>query len=551
MIAQHLFKYSLHMHALAGAGTARWLEAHGLSAVYAVMDSHLNDHSVQQLFIAILGKMACLPDIKDALMRSGALERICAMMRQAEGEPALQEHGANSLCAISKGQPSVKDYIAAKLDTLSPFALLAQSMRVHCDNAAMCKANAMALWSIAFKNTDLKASAGMNGAFLLLAQAMRVHRANAEVLPHLFIAACNLAVNHAPNQAQAHRAGIVRIALELLAHHMAAPQLVFSILNCLNALISGELEGQQANHTKFEASEGRRVLRQVIAEWGDNQRIAKLTNTIIESLDEKQEDVAAALKQQQADLKLSILEMEELAAGDPKQSLPSDAWTELVRTAELRVKHKKGRTTTLQQVTLYKHTIFFFERLKDSRKTALSDQYYIALLVDVMIDKKDPKVLTFGVRGPVQGKGSGSGAEVRIMCDGRVDAEEWLTTLQTLLPLKTGTMDAKTVFGTAMGTKLEPRLLSWQKGALFVFSEDKKAEKKDPKYRLVKVFAAAHTEVALPPKAPAASAASGFVLSDSRDAGRAFAYRYAPFEDLSSLIWKPMHDSFLPTNFGG
>ena len=75
----------------------------------------------------------------------------------------MQEHGANSLCAISKQQPAVKDYIAAKLQTLQPFELLTASMRTHCDNAALCKANAMALWSIAFKNTELKASAGKHG----------------------------------------------------------------------------------------------------------------------------------------------------------------------------------------------------------------------------------------------------------------------------------------------------------------------------------------------------------------------------------------------------
>jgi hypothetical protein len=40
-----------------------------------------------------------------------------------------------------------------------------------------------------------------------------VHKSNVEVLPHLFIAACNLCVNHAPNQAWAHRGGIIQVAV--------------------------------------------------------------------------------------------------------------------------------------------------------------------------------------------------------------------------------------------------------------------------------------------------------------------------------------------------
>ena len=59
--------------------------------------------------------------------------------------------------------------------------------------------------------------------------------------------------------------------------------------------MSGDLEGQEANHAQFEEGEGRPLLQQVIHEWGDNKRIRTLTNDVVESLDEKKEEVRSIL----------------------------------------------------------------------------------------------------------------------------------------------------------------------------------------------------------------------------------------------------------------
>jgi hypothetical protein len=74
-----------------------------------------------------------------------------------------------------------------------------------------------ALWSIAYKNVALKASAGKCGAFILLCSAARMHRSKPHVLPHIFIALANLCANHAPNQIEAGRSEVITICVEFLS----------------------------------------------------------------------------------------------------------------------------------------------------------------------------------------------------------------------------------------------------------------------------------------------------------------------------------------------
>ena len=432
--------------------TARFLEAHCLVPLFAIIDQFRDKEKLQRLYIAILGKMAITPDIKEILMRSKAIERTCDAMHHHRSDFELQEHGARTLCALTKGYPAAKDYIAARLDTLQPFELLTQAMRMYSDNAALAKSCAMALWSIAFKNVVLKSAAGQSNAFMLLAQAIRVHRSDVSVLPHLFIAACNLCVNHAPNQGWANRGGMVQAAVDQLRHHSENPQVVFSILNCLNAMISGGLDGQDANHTSFDDADGQEVLDEVCHDHAANEKITSLGQEIQEALRERKGAIAAELTSQTAQLRLTRLEQEEMAAGLPRKSLEAKSWTEVVRQAELRVKHKKGRATSLQQVTLYRHTLVFFERVKDTNRHSLIDEYYMALLTDLAVDQSDPKVLCFHVSTP-------SGAvSVRMICNGRIDAEQWMISLNQAMPTKSGLLESIDV--ASMQGKKKPKFES-------------------------------------------------------------------------------------------
>ena len=468
--------------------TARTLETKGLSLLKTILESEefAQEVDLQRLYVSILAKMAVMNDIKLAMMRAGLVETVCTTLRTHGSSVDCAISCADALCAISKQQDDVKKYIAKRLKTLNPLELLTEALRHFADNEALAKAAATALWSIAYKNVALKASAGKCGAFILLCSAARMHRGKPAVLPHIFIALANLCANHAQNQVEAGRSEVMTICVEFLSGYMKSPNLCFAILNCLNSLISGELDGQDANQAAFVTAGGKEVLEECIEEHAGQEKVKDLAEMIQESLEEGEEAAEGALKKSQAEQGLTALEAQELALCQPQS-----AWTRLDKhertqpvrrtKTQLRVKHKKGRPTTPQSVILYKHTLVFLEKKdeKKKKKQQIVDQYSLPLMSTAAIEKD---VVTFSAR-------TDAGVEmeeVRMTCDGVADAKEWLAAIKELLPVKTGTLECCTAStfesykqrGTdkkkktkANATlKLDSRFASWQAGVLFLFN---------------------------------------------------------------------------------
>jgi hypothetical protein len=533
--------------------TARTLESKGLSLLKSVLDDDaFVKVEIQRLYVAVLVKMAIMNDIKVAMMRAGLVDTVCATLRKNDGDVVCSINCADALCAISKQQDEVKSYIAKRLKSLNPLELLTQALRHFADNEDLAKSAATALWSIAYKNVKLKSSAGKCGAFILLCSAARMHRTKTDVLPHIFIALANLCANHGPNQLEAGRSEVMTICVEFLSEYMDSRSMVFAILNCLNSLISGDLEGQDANHAAFIDAGGKSVLEECMEHHESVEKINSLCATIQEALEDGEEGAQAALKKQQEAENLTALEAQELAASRPKSAwhrIDKHERTTAVRgPMELHVKHKKGRATTAQNVILYKHTIVFLENVKGKKKKQeVIDRYSLPLFSAVALDTEAPKVVTFSARTD-----AGVEMDVRMTCDGVADAKEWLAAIRELMPAKTGPVACTTASAFASfsgkggakaekqkspqkerrGTlKLEPRFVAWQGGVFFVFNLSKD---KDKFYKLQRALPVADLSLE---EAGAGRVTDGFVLEDAKDQGRGFYFTGEGGATIPAKMW--------------
>lgn len=524
--------------------TARALETKGLSLLRSVLeDEKFCKVETQRLYVSVLAKMAIMNDIKAAIMRAGLIDTVCATLRNNSTDVMCSIQCAEALSAISKQQDEVKAYIAKRLSTLNPLELLTQALRLFADNEQLAKSAATALWSIAYKNNALKSSAGKCGAFILLCSAARMHRTKAAVLPHIFVALGNLCANHGPNQLEAGSTDVITICVEFLTEHMESATTVFAILNCLNSLISGELEGQDANHAAFLTAGGQSVLDECKEHHSSAAKVVSLCTAIQESLEDGKANAEAALKERQEKENLTALEAQELAICQPNSAwhrLDKRELTTAIRgPKQLHVKHKKGRATVPQTVILYKHTIKFLEKVKGKKKKQVIDRYSIPLFSAVELDNEAPKVLTFIARSD-----DGLEMNVRMTCDGVADAKEWLAAIRDLMPIKSGTLECATASALAASagksagkakkpTKLtlEPRFVSWQGGVLFVFNMSKD---KDKLYKLQRAFPAADLTLE---EAGVARQVDGFVLEDSTDKGRGFYFTGDGGAAIPAKMW--------------
>ena len=523
--------------------TARALETKGLSLLRSILeDEKLRKVEIQCLFVSILAKMAIMNDIKAAIMRAGLIETVCSTLRNNSTDAACSIQCADALSAISKQQDEVKAFIAKNLSTLNPLELLTQALRYFAENEELAKSAATALWSIAYKNVALKASAGKSGAFILLCSAARMHRTKLHVLPHIFVALGNLCANHGPNQLEAGRSDIVATCLEFLTEHIESPTMVFAILNCLNSLISGELEGQDVNHAAFLAAGGQAVLDECAEHHSSTAKVMSLCAAIQESLEDGKTQAEAALKERQKKENLTVLEAQELAVCQPHSAWcridKRERTTAMRGPKELHVKHKKGRATTPQTVILYKHTIAFLEKVQGKNKKQVIDRYSIPLFSAVDLDKETPKVVTFTARTD-----AGLEMNVRMTCDGVGDAKEWLAAIRELMPVKSGFLECATAsaFSTSTGksgTKklakkltLEPRFVSWQGGVLFTFNLSKDKSKS---YKLQRAFPVADLNLE---QVGLGQQIDGFVLHDSTDQGRGFYFTGDGGASIPAKMW--------------
>eukprot|EP01043_Picozoa_sp_COSAG02_P001359 COSAG02_NODE_28_length_51367_cov_70.053932_47_plen_1313_part_00 len=526
--------------------TARALETKGLSLLRSILeDETFCKVEIQRLYVSILAKMAIMNDIKAAIMRAGLIETVCATLRNNSTDVMCSIRCAEALSAISKQQDEVKAYIAKKLSTLNPLGLLTQALRLFADNEELAKSAATALWSIAYKNNALKSSAGKCGAFILLCSAARMHRTKVTVLPHIFVALGNLCANHGPNQLEAGSTDVITICVEFLAEHMESATMVFAILNCLNSLISGELEGQDANHAAFLRAGGQSVLDECTEHHSSAAKVVSLCAAIQESLEEGKANAEAALKQRLETENLTVLEAQELAVCQPNSAwhrLDKRELTTVIRgPKQLHVKHKKGRATVPQTVILHKHSIKFLENVKGKKKKQIIDRYSIPLFSAVELDKEAPKVVIFTTRTD-----DGLEMNVRMTCDGVADAKEWFAAIRNLMPIKSTTMECATASafaasagksGSSKGAKkakklkLEPRLASWQGGALFIFNLSKDKAKS---YKLQRAFPAADLTLE---EAGVGRQVDGFVLEDLADKGRGFYFTGDGGATIPAKMW--------------
>ena len=301
---------------------------------------------------------------------------------------------------------------------------------------------------------------------------------------------------------------------------------------------------------------GKEVLEECIEQHESREKVKNLAETIQESLEEGEEAAQEALKKQLTEQNLTALEAQELALCQPQSAwhrLDKHERTQPVRRTktQLRVKHKKGRATTPQNVILYKHTIVFLEKTDPKKKKQeIVDQYSLPLMSTAAIEKD---VVTFSARTD-----AGVEMDVRITCDGVADAKEWLAAIKELLPAKTGTLECCTasIFESykqrgsqahvlqmdnkkakASATlKLDPRFASWQAGVLFLYNlSTAKVPKSGSKfYKLQRAFPVADLSLE---EVGAGRTTDGFVIEDSKDRGRGFYYTGEGGATIPAKMW--------------
>ena len=81
---------------------------------------------------------------------------------------------------------------------------------------------------------------GQSGVFATIVELVAEHSQQFAILPHAFVAIGNLAANHAPNQAICGREDVVELCVRMLQRPDAGaqPQIVYTILSCLNAVVA-------------------------------------------------------------------------------------------------------------------------------------------------------------------------------------------------------------------------------------------------------------------------------------------------------------------------
>eukprot|EP01052_Picozoa_sp_SAG31_P038611 SAG31_NODE_5193_length_2689_cov_1.305019_1_plen_896_part_11 len=330
--------------------------------------------TIQRVMIVIIAGVSISPNMKQALVKAGLLDRIIVAMNKFKNHAELQEQGCRGVMAVSKGVEEVKSYLADRQDDLQVIEAIHSALKKFHSSATLVEAGCSAVWSVSFKNVRMKNRAGDVGVFSTLIDLIREHTTELELLPHAFVAIGNLSANHAVNQALCGQLDVVGLCLEMLPEHAAQinsgghagsshSTICYTILSCLNATLSD----QSDNTAKFVEAGGSKLVNNLFLQSNYAREVStssnrKLAAIILEGVQHQAQSAKAkeAARAKQASGAAGQLEARE-ANRDPLGTLPLATKATVLKQGRCLVRYRKNKGFGAKTVFLLEHELKIFQ----------------------------------------------------------------------------------------------------------------------------------------------------------------------------------------------
>ena len=442
------------------------LAQHCLPGISAAFQEFPNELTVQRVMICVVASMGVNSQIKLEVCHNEMLDCVVTSMARFRDSAELQEQACRAINAISKGEESIKEYLASRQGDLPVIESIIDALDNFRHDEGVVLAGCSAVWSVAFKNLRMKNRAGELGAFPTIMDVIRTHSRVSRILPHAFVAIGNLSANHAPNQALCGQEGVVDLCLEFMPMHRRDATIVYTILSCLSAV----MVGQPDNVAKFQANDGMIVVQRVAARHTD-QQVQRCVRSVHQAVEHDQQTRQQKQKGRRGSLMGSAAGMLELTemGREPMSAFPLSAKATVLMQGKCHVKYKKGKALLPKGVFLLQHEIKFFADSMVEFKRA-EEEIPLALFTKVSLEEPAP---ARGAGGGVEDTQVGIAIETRhpdfkklwLFPTSPALTQQWYGHLKRLLPVRVGILHL-----TDGKEKLE-RFVSFQgtPGALFTF----------------------------------------------------------------------------------
>ena len=460
------------------------LVSEGLPKISFVMSEFLSMQSTLTIYMGVIAGLCSSAENKAAIQKAELIESVVTAMLEHDDDVRMEEQACRTLCEVSRGEESVKDYMADVLEDsffhgFNLIETILDSVANYVEDVDYIEAACSASWSVAFKNAKMKTKAAEAGVFETLSKVIKVHMNQPDVLPHCFAAISNLVANHEPNQLSAGSGGVIGTAVECLETYRDHPMMCLTILTTLKSIMSG----QHDNMDKFEecrmsrgiSEEGTEIIItgpalavEVTEIFADPQdeiegNILELSGVVTDMIASRKEAIEQKNKKADAG-KIPRLEYLE-TQNHPLKAVNADQKSRVVKKGMMMVQHHSQKEPTYQLCILYPHELVCFDDPEKSKTMRPMETYQLALLSKLEVLSSDRTKLNFETCNVKKGGVAEGGM---LQGSTATETEVWLEALQELLPEKTETVqawDAK---------KPQTRLISWQYNTFFMFGEVKK-----------------------------------------------------------------------------
>ena len=182
----------LHTAAPEGDSIPADLIAEGLPKISFVMSEFLHVPSTLTIYMGVIAGLCSSTENKAAIQKAELIESVVTAMLEHDDDVRMEEQACRTLCEVSRGEESVKDYMADVLEDsffhgFNLIETILDSVANYVEDVDYIEAACSASWSVAFKNAKMKTKAAEAGVFETLSKVIKVHMNQPDVLPHCFV----------------------------------------------------------------------------------------------------------------------------------------------------------------------------------------------------------------------------------------------------------------------------------------------------------------------------------------------------------------------------